>query len=96
MFDQGGMLREFVKWDHEIRAGEQIVDLIDRGLAISQAEPKGPVYLSLPREVLAERLPEGFTMAAASTQSIPSAPHPDPEAIERAADIVAQAKGFAG
>ena len=92
MFDQGGMLREFVKWDHEIRAGEQIVDLIDRGLAISQAEPKGPVYLSLPREVLAERLPEGFTMASASTQSIPSAPHPDPEAIERAADIVAQAK----
>ena len=92
MFDQGGMLREFVKWDHEIRAGEQIVDLIDRSLAISQAEPKGPVYLSLPREVLAERLPDDFTMAFESVQSVPSAPHPDPGAIEHAAELIAGAK----
>lgn len=92
MFDQGGMLREFVKWDHELRAGEQIVDVIDRALAISQAEPKGPVYLSLPREVLAERLPEGFVMENTSTQAIPSAPYPDPSAIEHAATLLANAK----
>jgi acetolactate synthase I/II/III large subunit len=92
MFDQGGMLREFVKWDNELRAGEQVVDLVDRALAISQAEPKGPVYLSLPREVLAERLPDGFVFADQSSVAVPSPPHPDPEAIERAVGILAESE----
>ena len=91
MFDQGGMLREFVKWDNELRAGEQIVDLVDRALAISQAEPPGPVYLSLPREVLAERLPDDFEFAAEPSVTRPSPPHPDPEAIHRAVSMLAEA-----
>ena len=62
MFDQGGIVREFVKWDNELRAGEHVVDQVDRALAIAQAEPCGPVYLSLPREVLAESLPEGMAL----------------------------------
>ncbi len=92
MFDQGGMLREFVKWDNELRAGEQVVDLVDRALAITQAEPRGPVYLSLPREVLAEPLPEGFTMPAEPTVTVPTPPHPDPAAITRAAEVLAAAE----
>lgn len=92
MFDQGGMLREFVKWDNELRAGEQVVAMVDRALAVCQAEPKGPVYLSLPREVLAERLPETFVFNERSTQAVPAAPHPDPAAIGEAAEILAHAK----
>ena len=30
MFDQGGMLREFVKWDYELRDGIQIEAAVDR------------------------------------------------------------------
>ncbi|WP_428121224.1 hypothetical protein [Candidatus Poriferisodalis sp.] len=41
MFDQGGIVREFVKWDNELRAGEQVVDQVDRALTIAQAEPCG-------------------------------------------------------
>lgn len=83
MFDQGGLTREFVKWDHEPRAGEQIVDLVDRALSISMTEPKGPTYLSLPREILTERLPEGFTVGE-QRSATPARPHPDPDAIDRA------------
>ena len=54
-FDQAGMAREFVKWDYELRNFAQIETVVDRALAIAQAEPPGPVYLTLPREVLAER-----------------------------------------
>ena len=54
MFDQAGMLREVVKWDYELRYGEQVEAIVDRALAIAMSEPKGPIYLSLPREVLAE------------------------------------------
>ena len=53
MRDQAGMLREYVKWDYELRYGEQAELIVDRALAIAMSEPRGPVYLSLPREALA-------------------------------------------
>ena len=46
------MLRELVKWDYELRLPEQAAELVDRALAIAMSPPMGPVYLSLPREVL--------------------------------------------
>ena len=52
-FDQGGMVREFVKWDYELRAGQPVDAVVDRALDIAMSEPRGPVYLTLPREVLA-------------------------------------------
>src|SRR5437016_4064525 len=53
MYDQAGMIREIVKWDYELRNAEQLTTVIDRALAIAASEPRGPVYLSLPREVIA-------------------------------------------
>ena len=53
MYDQAGMIREIVKWDYELRNAEQLPTVVDRALAIAATEPRGPVYLSLPREVLA-------------------------------------------
>ncbi|MGE4338724.1 MAG: thiamine pyrophosphate-requiring protein [Pigmentiphaga sp.] len=55
MFDQAGMVREAVKWEYELRTGSQLVTVVDRALAIADSAPKGPVYLTLPREVLAGR-----------------------------------------
>jgi acetolactate synthase I/II/III large subunit len=52
-FDQGGMVREFVKWDYELRAGQPVETLVDRALDVAMSEPRGPVYMTLPREVLA-------------------------------------------
>ena len=59
MFDQAGMVREIVKWDYELRNGEQLETVVDRALTLATSPPEGPVYLSLPREVLAAPLP-GF------------------------------------
>ncbi|MBI4202522.1 MAG: thiamine pyrophosphate-requiring protein [Chloroflexi bacterium] len=55
-YDQGGMVREWVKWDYELRHGVDLEAVVDRALAITQTEPAGPVYLMLPREVLAEKM----------------------------------------
>ncbi|MGZ3621078.1 MAG: thiamine pyrophosphate-binding protein, partial [Candidatus Binataceae bacterium] len=52
-FDQGSIVREFVKWDYELRNLEQLETVMRRAFAVAMAEPRGPVYLSLPREVLA-------------------------------------------
>jgi acetolactate synthase-1/2/3 large subunit len=53
-FDQGGMLREYVKWDYELRAGQSVQMLIERAVDIAMSEPRGPVYLTMPREVLGD------------------------------------------
>ena len=45
-FDQGGMVREFVKWDYELRSGQPVDALVDRALDIAMSEPRGPVYLT--------------------------------------------------
>ena len=80
MFDQAGMLREMVKWDYEMKRGDQAASVVDRGMEIANTSPQGPVYLSLPREVLGEVLP-----AAAESNRIHRAVPRPPEA--RAADI---------
>src|SRR5260370_475665 len=48
-FDQGGMVREFTKWDYELRSGQPVAAIVDRALDIAMSEPRGPVYLTLPR-----------------------------------------------
>jgi len=52
--DQAAMVREFVKWDYELRYGDQANDIVARAVSLATSDPAGPVYLSLPREPLAE------------------------------------------
>lgn len=87
-FDQGGLVREFTKWDNEFRAGQNIDALIDRALAVAMTEPRGPVYLTLPRELLAD--PDSSEPAPVSPVAVP--PQADGAAIERVADALAKAE----
>lgn len=89
-FDQGGMVREFVKWDYELRAGQPAESLVDRALDIAMSEPRGPVYLTLPREVLCNPAvaPRRDTVRPLGA----AAPSPSPAAIEEAARLIAAAE----
>ncbi|MEM0159115.1 MAG: thiamine pyrophosphate-binding protein [Thermoplasmataceae archaeon] len=49
--DQGEMVRQWCKWDFEIRTGDQISTALNRAIDIALTEPMGPVYLTVPREV---------------------------------------------
>lgn len=90
MFDQTALVRETTKWDYELRFPEQISELFDRGWAIANSTPKGPIYLSLPREVLCEQTP----VAGLDEPSVmaPVVAAPDPASLERAAALLAGAK----
>jgi acetolactate synthase-1/2/3 large subunit len=91
MYDQAGMIREVVKWDYELRNGEQLTTVVDRALAIAATEPRGPVYLSLPREVIAAPVAE--LEQTPPSRVAPAAPAaPDANAIAAAARMLAQAK----
>jgi len=55
--DQRGILRNYVKYDNEIRTGRNVKQLVQRAMQIARSEPAGPVYLIAPREVMEEPLP---------------------------------------
>src|SRR6266566_2571813 len=90
MYDQAGMIREIVKWDYELRNAEQLTTVVDRALAIAATEPRGPVYLSLPREVIAAPVSD-FEPPSPSRLSAAAPPAPDADAIAAAARTLAQA-----
>jgi acetolactate synthase I/II/III large subunit len=90
MYDQAGMLREIVKWDYELRNGEQLETVVDRALAIAASEPRGPVYLSLPREVIAAPCAVEHPSPSRLNPAAPAAP--DPAAVAEAARILGQAR----
>ena len=90
-FDQGAMLREFVKWDYELKHPEQVSAALDRALAIATSEPQGPVYLTLPREILAARL-ENHRSGERPLLTAASPPGVDPEKLEEVATLLAGAK----
>jgi acetolactate synthase I/II/III large subunit len=54
VFDQKGIVRGYVKYNHEIRTGKNVKQLVHRALQVAQSDPKGPVYLVGPREVMEE------------------------------------------
>jgi acetolactate synthase-1/2/3 large subunit len=90
-FDQAAMLREYVKWDYELRVPVQLESVVDRALEVMQAEPRGPVYLTLPREVLAAN-PGAVTISSPARRESQSMRFPDPARIAEAAQILARAE----
>ena len=90
MFDQAGLVREFVKWDYELRDPRQVDAVVDRAISLASAHPRGPVYLSLPREVLAE--PAEEASGRPPRTPVPAIVQPDPAAIALLADRLASAR----
>lgn len=89
MFDQASLVREFVKWDYELRDPRQVESVVDRALSVATAHPRGPVYLSLPREVLAE--PAQAPAVPVARTPVPATVQPDPDAVNALADRIAAA-----
>lgn len=90
-FDQAGMVREFVKWDYELRNVVQLEAVVDRALELAMADPRGPVYLTLPREVLAQPIEE-LTITSPPRRGAAGRRYPDPDRLEEAAEILARAR----
>jgi len=89
MFDQAAMVREAVKWDYELRTPEQASDVVDRAITIAMSEPRGPIYVTLPREVLAKSAPP--PKLGMDAVSIPHRAGPDPQAIKTLSQMIVDA-----
>jgi acetolactate synthase-1/2/3 large subunit len=89
MRDQAALVREACKWEYEVRFPEQVPELLDRAYAIAMSTPKGPVYLSLPREVLCEPCPADALGTPPAMSPALLAPNPDD--VDRAAQLLSRA-----
>ena len=52
--DQRGIVRQYMKYDNEIRSAHNVKQMVHRSLQIAHSDPKGPVYLVGAREVMEE------------------------------------------
>ena len=85
-FDQGSLLREFTRWDYELRNGDQVETVVDRALEMALGTPQGPVYLTLPREVLAQKM-ESITIHP-NRKAQAEALQPSPASIKRTTELL--------
>lgn len=88
-FDQAGMVREYTKWDYELRSGQHPHDILARALEIALAEPRGPVYLTLPREVLADPC---VVESRVESATVMAPAEPNAGEIDKAAKLIAEAR----
>jgi len=93
-YDQNGIVRPYVKWDHRLEYQDNPGLIVSRALAVALTEPRGPVYLSIPRELaLLDARERSFPSAAQLGIARPAAPDLDAIA-EIAARLVAARNPF--
>src|SRR5437762_7410011 len=84
--DQAGVTAGFTAFSSMVRYPEEVPELVGRAYAVFRGTRPRPVHLSLPRDVLPERVEAEW-----KTRRSPSLPMPDPAVIDEAADRLARA-----
>jgi 5-guanidino-2-oxopentanoate decarboxylase len=84
--DQAGVTAGFTAFSSMVRYPEELPELIGRAYAVFRGTRPRPVHLSLPRDVLPERVEAEW-----KTRRSPSLPMPDLAAIDEAAQLLARA-----
>ncbi len=88
--DQRGIVRQYVKYENELRTATNLPQIVARALQLAESDPKGPVYLVGAREVMeAQAEPAALDPSAGQ----PVAPQAlDQEAVSNLAAALAGAK----
>lgn len=82
------MCRHYSKWSGEVRHATDVPVAIRRAFRTASTPPTGPVFLSLPWNVLDEEAELDLTPASTVYFRV----HPDGEAVERAAHVLVKGK----
>ena len=85
--DQQALARAFGKWFMEVPRGRELGPIVRRAFQVAQSDPRGPAYVTLPREALME--PGGTGLAR--RLSPPRRAAPDPAGLTDMAHALAEA-----
>jgi acetolactate synthase-1/2/3 large subunit len=90
-FDQGSMVRNCVKWDHQLGDHEDIRDVAQKAFEIATTEPCGPVYLVFPRDTYSRKVDQGEKVIRGAAERVTE--HPlDESLIEKAVELLMKAE----
>lgn len=82
------MTEQFTKWSYEVRRAEEAPAALRRALALARTPPSGPVFLSLPMDLMTHVVEDSAPPCApVAARSLP-----DPAAVKAAAEALADAK----
>jgi acetolactate synthase-1/2/3 large subunit len=90
-YDNAGIVRNYTKWEYDLRYNENIHNVVHRAFQIASTEPCGPVYLSLPKEVIMEQI-DKVTLPPVARYAAPSTPQADLEILSEVAEVIMHAK----
>ena len=91
-FDQGSMVRNFVKWDHELQKDEDLREILQKAFHVATSEPHGPVYLILPRDIYNKEMTGTYDYTGKEYGTYISAPGVNIDILEGVADYLIKAK----
>ncbi|MDX3907625.1 MAG: thiamine pyrophosphate-binding protein [Pigmentiphaga sp.] len=90
--DQGGLVRDFTKWDDQPGSLAAAAEAMIRGSLIANTAPRGPVYLCFDVSLQEARLDPSIKLPEPGRFAPPAPPYPDPASVRRLADALAQAR----
>jgi len=90
-YNQGLIVRNSVKWDHQISGDENIHDVLQKAFQIAYTEPCGPVYLAFPPSILTEKV-DRVVIPPSDVTPISVAAPADVDRLGKAAEILIEAE----
>jgi acetolactate synthase-1/2/3 large subunit len=91
LYDQNGIVRQYMKWEHRLQAQDNAGLVVSRALQVAMSPPCGPVYLSLPREVVLQRT-GAASFPTADDLGLAVSPAPAPTALAGLAERLVAAR----
>jgi acetolactate synthase I/II/III large subunit len=73
-FDMASLVRPYVKWDYNLPSGVVAKEALQRASSVMHSAPCGPVYMTLPRETLAQTWDDSVIQSYPATRfgSVPA------------------------
>lgn len=86
-FDQASLVRPYTKWEYNLPSGVVAKEALRRAHTMMMSDPKGPVYMTFPRETLTELWSEGQIRSYPEERFGPAGVGAvDPQSVEAIAD----------
>jgi benzoylformate decarboxylase len=82
------LTEQFTKWSYEVRRSEEAPSALRRALTVARTPPTGPVFLSLPMDLLTHAVDDG----GEPPSEVSAVTSPEPAAVERVAEILSAAR----
>ncbi|HEY93494.1 MAG TPA: thiamine pyrophosphate-requiring protein, partial [Dehalococcoidia bacterium] len=89
--DQAAPVRDYVKWEYELRSVETLREVVQRAFRISTTQPSGPTYLVLPQDLLGEKITE-VHIPPVERHSAVISPQLDGETLDKIAGMLIKAE----